>query len=194
MAFTNQQTKEIFCKILYLGASGAGKSENLRSIFKQSAKEAHLENAEIESNATKFFDFLPLSLGAVGGYHIKLHLFSLPQRPIFRLEYVEGVLTKGVDGVVFVADSRLERIKNNLEALRDTRKLLERSGSSLDDIGVVFQYNQRDAKDAVDVGILREHLNLKRYVEQEAIATQGVGTMETLKKITQGLLHRLAPL
>ena len=120
MAFTNLDTKEINCKIVYFGPSAAGKTENLRSIYANSAEEMKSGLMELDDGkgSTKFFDFLPISLGYVKDYHIKLHLFSLPLSNLF--ETVTSVLLKGLDGIIFIADSRFSRLGANIEELEKT--------------------------------------------------------------------------
>ena len=193
MAFTNFEAKEINCKIVYFGTHEAGKTENLRSILK--ATNPELKNGLLQldhpNRTEKLFDFLPLSLGRVQDYHIKLHLFSLPQPCLF--ESVASVMLKGIDGFVFVADSRIEKLVENIEALKETERLMQEEGIPLFDLPRVLQYNKRDLKDIVPVDILARELNHTNAPEKEAVATQTVGTLETLELLTRQILQRLAP-
>src|SRR5689334_9361348 len=113
MAFTNFDTKEINCKIIYFGSRGAGKTENMRSILANTSMEVKSGLLELDegSGPTRFFDFLPISLGHVKDFHLKLHLFTLPANPLY--ESVSSVILKGVDGFVYIADSRVEAMADN---------------------------------------------------------------------------------
>ena len=146
MAFTNFDSKEINCKIVYFGAQGSGKTENLRSIYSSTSQDIQsglLEFAQDELDR-KFFDFLPVSLGHVNDFHVKLHLYTLPHNPLY--ETVSSVILKGIDGYVFVVDSRFDAMGENIEALLSAKKLLSQDGSNPNDLPLVIQYNKRDVE------------------------------------------------
>ncbi len=194
MAFTNFDTKEINCKILFFGARGSGKTENLRSIFKNTSAEVKsglLELDDAGQGPTKFFDFLPVSLGPVKDFHLKLHLFTLPANPLY--ESVTSVIMKGIDGFVFVADSRVESMADNVEGLIAARRLLTEEGYNVADMPRVIQYNKRDLNDLVPVEVLRQELNPGNVPDHKAVATQGIGTMETLQSMAKLVLKKIAP-
>ena len=193
MAFTNFDTKEINCKIIYFGADHCGKSENLRSIYASTADEMKSGIMELDDpdKGSKYFDFLPISLGHVNDFHIKLHLFTLPAKNLF--ETVASVLLKGVDGFVFVVDSRLERLAANIECYRSVDRLFREEGYDLGELPRVVQYNKRDLSGLVPLDVLREELNPFGGAEQEAIASESVGTMETLQVMAKQILVSLAP-
>ena len=192
MSFTNFDTKEINCKIIYFGPPGVGKTANLRALYKQTAEE--LQSGLVEMSAaiprTQFFDFLPMSLGRVQDFHLKLHLFSLPLTPLY--ETVQSVVLKGLDGFIFVADSRVERLASNINYLNDLRRLLSEEGFNLTDLPRVIQYNRRDEPRAVPVEILKRELNPGGDPDQEAIATESTGTLETLQMMAKQVLYRLS--
>jgi signal recognition particle receptor subunit beta len=192
MAFTNFDTKEINCKIVYFGPRGAGKTANLRAIYGSTSTDVRSGLIELEGGEgpTRFFDFLPISLGQVRDFHLKLHLFTLPANSLY--ESVTSVILKGIDGFVFVADSRVEAMADNVQALRDTRRLLTEEGYNVADMPRVFQYNKSDLEDLVPAEILRAELNPGSLPDQKAVATQGVGTMETLQAMAKQVLKRLA--
>jgi len=193
MAFTNFDTKEINCKIIYFGPRGAGKTENLRSIYKNTAKEARSGLIELEESraGTKFFDFLPVSMGHVKDFHLKLHLFTLPTNPLY--ESVNSVILKGVDGIVFVADSRVELMAENIQGLAETRRLLADQGYNFSDLPRVIQYNKRDLQDLVPLDVLRHELNPSNLPDQKAVARDSMGTMETLQAMSKLVLKKIAP-
>jgi len=193
MAFTNFETKEINCKIIYFGPRGAGKTENLRSIYKNSS--ADVRNGLIEldegQGATRFFDFLPLSMGQVRDFHLKLHLFTLPANPLY--ESVQSVILKGVDGFVFVADSRVEAMADNVDGMSAARRILAAQGYNVSDMPRVIQYNKRDLGDVLPLELLRQELNPGQLPDQKAIASQSIGTMETLQAMAKLVLKKIAP-
>jgi len=193
MAFTNFDTKEINCKVLYFGPRSAGKTENLRSIFKNTSAEVRSGLLELDEagQQTRFFDFLPISLGHVKDYHLKLHLFTLPTNSLY--ESVTSVILKGVDGFIFVADSRVEAMADNVEAMGAARRLLTEEGLNVSDMPRVIQYNKRDLADLVPLEVLRHELNPGNVPDHKGIATQGVGTMETLQSMAKLVLRRIAP-
>lgn len=193
MAFTNFETKEINCKVLYFGARSAGKTENLRSIYRNTSAEVRSGLLELEEVAgpTKFFDFLPISLGHVKDFHLKLHLFTLPTNSLY--ESVSSVILKGVDGFVFIADSRVEAMADNVEGMAMARRLLTEEGLNVADMPRVIQYNKRDLPDLVPLEVLRQELNPGNVPDHKSVATQSLGTLETLQSMAKLVLRKIAP-
>lgn len=193
MAFTNFDTKEINCKVIYFGPRSAGKTENLRSVLKNTANELRSGLLELDAaeGSTKFFDFLPISLGHVRDFHIKLHLFTLPTNPLY--QSVTSVILKGVDGFVYVADSRVEAMADNVEGLRNAQRFLMDEGYNVTDMPRVIQYNKRDLSDLLPIELLRQELNPGHLPDHKAIAAQGVGTMETIQSMAQLVLKKISP-
>lgn len=192
MAFTNFDTKEINCKIIYFGAPASGKTANLRSVYASTASEIRsglMEFADTEPQ-TPFFDFLPVSLGQVKDFHLKMHLFTIPVNSLYKS--VPSVILKGVDGVIFVADSRLEALADTLECFYGMRKILADEGYNAADLPRVFQYNKRDHEDIVPLDVMRAELNPGRLPDYEAVATRSIGTMETLHSMAKQVIQRLA--
>lgn len=193
MAFTNFDTKEINCKIIYFGPEGSGKTENLRSLYRQMTPDGSGGILEFEEAAgpTRFFDFLPVSLGHIRDFHVKIHLFTLPANPMY--DSVRQLILKGVDGFVFVADSRVESMTQNISSFHDCRKLLLAEGYQMGDLAKVIQYNKSDLPHLIPAKVLRRELNAAGVADQDAIATQMVGTLETLNAIGKQVLKKLVP-
>jgi len=191
MAFTNYDSKEINCKIVYFGPEGSGKTENLRAIYKQTSPDGSGGMLEFEdpSGPTKFFDFLPVSLGHYREFHIKLHLFTIPSNSLY--ESVRSVILKGVDGYVFVADARMECMSQNVTALEEAQRLLQAEGYQINELAAVIQYNKTDLSDLIPTDILRRDLNPGGLADQEAVATNLVGTLETLNALGQQVLKKI---
>ncbi len=192
MAFTNYDTKEINCKILYLGPQSAGKLTNFRSIYSATASEVKggLLELDTRDGDLRFFSFLPISIGHIRDFHLKLHLFTLPHSKVY--ETVPSVILKGIDGYVFVADSRVEKMAENIESLADTKRLLAQEGLNAEDLPRVFQYNKRDLPDIVPTLIMKKELNLGNAPDHEAIATRSIGTLETLQSMAKLVIKKLA--
>jgi len=193
MAFTNFETKEINCKILYFGAPGSGKTTNLRAVYQQTSAEIKSGLLELSEGGgtTQFFDFLPVSLGQVRDYHLKLHLYALPPHTLYPT--LNSVILKGVDGVIFVADSRLEWMAANIDHFLQMKRLLASEGYNVVDLPRVIQYNKRDTPARLPIEALRRELNPAGLPDQEAVATNGIGTVETLQLMAKLVLQKLAP-
>ncbi len=192
MALTNFDTKEINCKVLYLGPTTAGKTENLRSICTKISGEDEQQHFEFEtaSRSTKHFDFLPVTIGQIRDFRIKLHLFSFPLNTPY--DSLKSIIVRGADGFVFVADSRIEMLEENIDSLKAVLKFFRDEGYNPYDLSRVIQYNKRDLGQLVPREILSRELNPSKFPEQEAVASQSLGTMETLSMITKQVLKKLA--
>ncbi len=188
MSFINEQTKEVNYKIVYFGPALSGKSTSLRQIFTsmRNSKGAEPISLTTEHDRTLYFDFIPLSLGMVKGYKVRLHLYTVPGEVAY--EANRKIIAKGVDGVVFVADSQLAKVDHNLESLEDLRRILKLEGTSLEKVPHIFQYNKRDLKTAVPVTELQPVLNKYDAPCFETIATTGSGVMDSLRSIAARVL------
>ena len=191
MAFTNFETKDSHCKVIYFGPMASGKSENLRSIFNQTSAEikSGLLELQQEDGSTRYFDFLPLSVGQLGDFHVKLHLFTLPVSSLY--QSTSSVILRGVDGFVFVADSRPECLVNNVTALNKCRKVLQDEGYNVADLPRVIQYNKRDLPGVFPTELLRRELNPSGYPDVEASAINNLGVMESLESIARQVMDKL---
>lgn len=192
MALTNFDTKEINCKILYLGPQNSGKTQNLRSICAKTSHDEDMRMHEFEGaqKSTRYFDFLPVTLGRIRDFQIKLHLYSFPLATPF--DSLKNVIVRGVDGFVFVADSRIEMLEDNIDNLKAALKFFREEGYNPFDLSRVLQYNKQDLSQLVPREVLSKELNPSNYPELEAVASQSIGTMETLTMITKQVLKKLA--
>jgi signal recognition particle receptor subunit beta len=189
MAFINYSAREINCKLVYYGPGLCGKTTNLKYIYERIAETAKgkMISLATESERTLFFDFLPLSLGEIRGYKTRFHLYTVPGQVFY--DASRKLILKGVDGVVFVADSQEERFEANLESLDNLRGNLREQGSELDRIPCVVQYNKRDLENAMPVVDLRAAINPDgKWSDFEASAATGKGVFETLKALAKLVL------
>lgn len=188
MSFINYASREINCKIVYYGPGLCGKTTNLQFIYQKTAPDAKgkMISLATETERTLFFDFLPLSLGEIRGFKTRFHLYTVPGQVFY--DASRKLILKGVDGVVFVADSQEERIDANIESLENLRINLKEQGYDLDKLPYIIQYNKRDLPDTMSVEELRRELNLTNVPEYEACATSGEGVFETLKAVAKLIL------
>jgi signal recognition particle receptor subunit beta len=191
MSFINYSSREINCKLVYYGPGLGGKTTNLQFIYAKTSPEAKgkMISLATETERTLFFDFLPLSLGDIRGFKTRFHLYTVPGQVFY--DASRKLILKGVDGVVFVADSQVERMEANIESLDNLRQNLTEQGYNLDKLPYVIQYNKRDLPNAASMQELREMLNPTHVPEFEACATTGVGVFETLKAIAKAVLTEL---
>ena len=191
MSFINYMAREINCKIVYYGPGLCGKTTNLQYIYKRTNPEAKgkMISLATETERTLFFDFLPLSLGEIRGFKTRFHLYTVPGQVFY--DASRKLILKGVDGVIFVADSQLERLEANQESLDNLRTNLAEHGYSLEKIPYVIQYNKRDLPNALPVEELRPILNPTNVLDFEASARTGQGVFETLKAVSKLVLTEL---
>ena len=191
MAFINFASREICCKIVYYGPGLCGKTTNVQHIFDRTVEGAkgRLISLKTESDRTLFFDFLPLELGSVGGYRMRLQLYTVPGQIFYRAS--RKLILRGIDGVVFVADSQRARLDADLEAMEDLRDNLAEHGLSLLRLPFVIQYNKRDLDGVAGVDELRALLNPAGAPELEAAAASGRGVFETLRAVSRLALREI---
>jgi len=191
MSFINYSSREINCKLVYYGPGLGGKTTNLQFIYARTSPEAKgkMISLATETERTLFFDFLPLSLGEIRGFKTRFHLYTVPGQVFY--DASRKLILKGVDGVVFVADSQNERMEANIESLENLRSNLTEQGYNLDKLPYIIQYNKRDLPNAAPMDELRQLLNPTHVPEFEACATTGVGVFETLKAIAKAVLTEL---
>ncbi|MCS6915810.1 MAG: ADP-ribosylation factor-like protein [Myxococcales bacterium] len=191
MSFINYSSREINCKIVYYGPGLCGKTTNLKYIYDKTNPEAKgkMISLATETERTLFFDFLPLSLGEIRGFKTRFHLYTVPGQVFY--DASRRLILKGVDGVVFVADSQVDRFEANIESMDNLRVNLADQGYNLDRIPFVIQYNKRDMPNILPVQDLREHLNTNKVPDFEAVATTGVGVFDTLKAVAKLVLTEL---
>jgi signal recognition particle receptor subunit beta len=191
MSMINYASREINCKIVYYGPGLGGKTTNLEHIYQKVSPgtRGKLISLATESERTLFFDFLPVDLGTIRGFKTRFHLYTVPGQVYYNAS--RKLILKGVDGVVFVADSQIERMEANIESLDNLRSNLAEQGYNLDKLPYVVQYNKRDLPNAAPVEQLRELLNPTMMPEFEASATVGVGVFDTLKAVAKAVLTEL---
>jgi signal recognition particle receptor subunit beta len=192
MAFINYSAREINCKLVYYGPGLCGKTTNLKYIYDKTAADAKgkMISLATETERTLFFDFLPLALGEIRGFKTRFHLYTVPGQVFY--DASRKLILKGVDGVVFVADSQEERFEANVESLENLKDNLREQGFDILKIPWLIQYNKRDLPNAVPLRDLQEALNPGGKVQEfEASAMQGVGVFETLKSLAKLVLAEL---
>lgn len=191
MTFINYASREINCKIVYYGPGLGGKTTNLQYIYDTSAaqQKGKLISLATETERTLFFDFLPLELGTVRGFKARFHLYTVPGQVFY--DASRKLILKGVDGVVFVADSQRERMDANLESLSNLEENLRSHGYDFSKIPYALQLNKRDLPDILSVEELKRELIRKDEPIIEAVAPKGVGVFETLKAVAKQVLTDL---
>ena len=191
MSFINFAAREINCKIVYYGAGLGGKTTNLQWIFDQTLgkKGGKMISLATETDRTLFFDFLPLDLGTVRGFKTRFHLYTVPGQVFY--DASRKLILRGVDGVIFVADSQEERMDANYEALENLNENLKDHGYDLMKVPYILQLNKRDLPSALPVEELKKALNKKNESTFEAVAFKGVGVFETLKECGRLVLAEL---
>lgn len=191
MSFINFAAREINCKIVYYGAGLGGKTTNLQFIFDKTAdkQKSKMISLATETDRTLFFDFLPLDLGTVRGFRTRFHLYTVPGQVFY--DASRKLILRGVDGVVFVADSQEERLDANIEALDNLQENLKEHGYDFKKIPYVLQLNKRDLPNVLPVEDLKRELVRKSEPSLEAVAFQGKGVFETLKEVARQVLVEL---
>ena len=191
LSFINFAAREINCKIVYYGAGLGGKTTNLQVIYQKTAdqQKGKMISLATETERTLFFDFLPLDLGSVRGFKTRIHLYTVPGQVFY--DASRKLILRGVDGIVFVADSQEQRMDANVEALENLMSNLKEHGYDFNKIPYVLQLNKRDLPNILPVDLLATELRKKNEPIVEAVAFQGVGVFETLKEIAKQVLTEL---
>ena len=188
MSFINYSSREINCKIVYYGPGLCGKTTNLQCIYKRMNPEARgkMISLATETERTLFFDFLPLSLGEIRGFKTRFHLYTVPGQVFY--DASRRLILRGVDGVVFCADSQITRVDANEESMENLRVNLREQGYHPDRLPLVIQYNKRDLPNVIPLAELHALLNRRNVPEFEASANNGAGVFDTLKAIIKGVM------
>lgn len=191
MSFINYNAKEIHCKIVYYGPSLGGKTTNIQWVYQNTAQDQKSKlvvlNTDVER--TRFFDFLPLDVGDIRGFHTRFHLYTVPGQVVY--DASRKLILKGLDGVVFVADSQQERMEENLHALKNLEKNLEQQGYDIREIPLVMQYNKRDLGNVTPIPQMRAALNFYNAPEVEAVASDGTGVLDSFKMVSKSIINVL---
>lgn len=191
MSVINVNTKEIHCKIVYYGPSLSGKTTNMQWIYQevQNKNKSELFTLPTNTERTLFFDFLPMEVGTVQGYKLRLHLYTVPGQIVY--EASRRLILKGLDGLIFVADSQAERMEENLNSLESLKKNLSQQGTDLRKIPVVIQYNKRDLPSALEINDLKLKLNPFGFPDFESRAHLGYGVFDSLKTVSKAIIASL---
>ena len=191
MTFINYAAREINCKIVYYGPGLCGKTTNIQFIYDKTGTGAKgkLISLATESERTLFFDFLPIELGTIRGFRTRFHLYTVPGQVFY--DASRKLILKGVDGVVFVADSQEARMDANVESIRNLKENLREHAVAIDKVPYVLQLNKRDLPTAVALPELEKALRIKDELVFEAVASRGTGVFETLKAVVKAVLMDL---
>lgn len=189
MLFINYAAREINLKIVYYGPGLSGKTTNVKYIFGKSdpARRGALLRLETDSDRTLFFDFLPLTVGKIGGFSVRFHLYSVPGQIFYAA--ARKLVMRGADAVVFVADSQAGRFEANIESLENM--WADIAEHHLEGVTCAVQYNKRDSPTALPVEELRAALNPGGLPEWEAVASEGTGVFDTLRGVSKLVMTRL---
>ncbi len=193
MSTINFAAREINFKVVYYGPGLSGKTTNLKKIYERVPKERKGEMVSLatEDERTLFFDFLPLDLGGVNGFKTRFHLYTVPGQVFYNSS--RKLILRGVDGIIFVADSAPNRLRANAESLRNLRENLREYNLSLANIPYTLQINKRDLPDALPTAMIKQVLDPSGQTPCfEAVAAQFVGVFEPLRAVSKLVLEKLA--
>jgi signal recognition particle receptor subunit beta len=192
MSMINYASREINCKVVYYGTGLGGKTTNLEYIYSRVSPETRgkMISLATETDRTLFFDFLPIDLGSIRGFKTRFHLYTVPGQVYYNAS--RKLILKGVDGLIFVADSQPHRAEANIEAMHNLYENLEAYGYDLSTIPFVIQYNKRDLADSIPVKDLRAQLNVGGVPDFEAVAVEGAGVFDTLKAVSKMVVRTLS--
>ncbi len=192
MVFFNYATMQMAAKIVYYGPGLCGKTTNLHHIYTKTSpgSRGEMVSLETETDRTLFFDLLPIDVGVIGGFKTRLQLYTVPGQVFYNT--TRKLVLKGVDGIVFVADSQMPMLDANVESLKNLRENLAEIGVNLDELPMVLQLNKRDLPNLAPVEVMLDALDPDRKLEYvEAVARSGTGVFETLKVISKLTLRTL---
>jgi mutual gliding-motility protein MglA len=191
MTFINYASREINCKIVYYGPGLCGKTTNIQWIHEQASpdKRGKLVSLATETDRTLFFDFLPLDMGTVKGFKVRFHLYTVPGQVFY--DASRKLILRGCDGVIFVADSQRPRLEANIESIANLATNLKDNGFDIRTIPYVLQLNKRDMPTSAPVEEMERLLRFRNEPMHEAVASQGVGVIETLKACARQILMEL---
>ena len=191
MSFINYQKKEINFKIVYYGPAQSGKTTSLQYLFDKTRGKSKSELMRQESNErTLFFDFMPLFLSEVDGFKTRFHLYTVPGQVLY--EDSRKLILKGVDGIVFVADSSVDQMESNLRALENLKNNLTEQSINLEKVPIVIQYNKRDLKSVANLDAMRKLINQLGASDFETVATTGDGIFEAFKQLAKEVIRDYA--
>jgi len=190
MPYINYSHSEMTFKIVYYGPGMGGKTTNIAHIHRvvEDEKKGKLLVLDTDQERTLFFDFLPLDLGRVGDFSIRLNIYTVPGQVYY--EASRRLIVEGADGIVFVADSQHRRLRENLDSFGMLQENLNSCGIEWARFPIVLQYNKRDLPGLLPVGTMENLLGLNGVPVVEAIATKGLGVVETIKIASRMVIQR----
>lgn len=191
MPIINYKSREINCKIVYVGPSLGGKTTNIQCIHNSVPNESRtpLQSINTDGDRTLFFDYFALNLEDIQGFKTKFLIYGVPGQPYYKS--TRKMVLNGVDGLVFIADSDRKRFSDNLESLLDLKGMLKDYGYDYEDLPMVFQYNKRDLSDLTPVPEFEQSLNDRGCPHYEAIAIRCEGVIDTFKAVCSGVIEKL---
>lgn len=192
MSLINYASREINCKIVYYGPGLGGKTTNIKYIYSKIAPgiRGKLISLATELDRTLFFDFLPVDVGNIKGFKTRFHLYTVPGQVYYNAS--RKLILKGVDGIIFVADSQIERFDDNIDSMENMKENLSTLGFNILEIPTVIQYNKRDLPNISPLDKLEHVLNPRKLPAFEAVATQGIGVFDTLKACSKLVIRTLS--
>lgn len=194
MPLLNHSKREINCKIVFYGPGLSGKTTNLQWIHSQIApdKRSEMVSMATQTDRTLFFDMLPLDLGDVNGWKMRLSLYTVPGQVEYNAS--RKLILNGADAIVFVADSDIERVAENLESLRNLESNLQSINVSLTDVPFIIQYNKRDLAHTQSIEDMERDLNPLHVPAFETVASQGLNVFSTLRTASKLVLANISKL
>lgn len=191
MSFVNYHSKEVNCKIVYYGPGLGGKTTNIQHVYKKTSGDlkGKMVSLNTDNERTIFFDFLPLDLGEIRGFKTRFHLYTVPGQVFY--ESSRKLILRGVDGIIFVADSQVERMEDNIASFNSLIENLEDHGYDVSTLPLVMQWNKRDLPNVVPIEEMSTILNKYKSPEFSASAVTGEGVFETLKMSSKLVLMNL---
>ncbi len=192
MSMINYAAREINCKIVYYGTGLGGKTTNLEYVYSKvdPGTRGKMISLATEADRTLFFDFLPIDLGSIRGFKTRFHLYTVPGQVYYNAS--RKLILKGVDGLIFVADSQMHRREANIEAMHNLYENIEAYGYDLSRIPFVIQYNKRDMPEIASMEELRSELNPMGVPDFPGVAVRGDGVFETLKAVSKQVVKTLS--
>jgi signal recognition particle receptor subunit beta len=194
VSLVNFTTREITCKIVYYGPGRSGKTASLQYVYGRVPQDrrGRMVSLATETERTLFFDFLPLDLGSISGFTTRFHLYTVPGQLYY--DSTRKLVLQGADGVVFVADSQVRQLDENIESLQGLQANLVAMGSDMRSMPMVFQYNKQDLPSELILTPteLDDALNFWALASHSSDALRGVGVFETLRAISERVLRKLS--
>jgi len=192
MSMINYASREINCKVVYYGSGLGGKTTNLEYVYSRVNPDSKgkMVSLATETDRTLFFDFLPIDLGEIRGFKTRFHLYTVPGQVYYNAS--RRLILKGVDGLIFVADSQRSRMEANVEAMHNLYENMESYGYDIEAIPFIIQFNKRDLPDILSVEELRAALNPIGVPDFEAVAIEGDGVFQTLSAVSKQVIKSLS--